>query len=237
MWDRKELKAQGKAAFRANYWKCVVVSIIMGMLTGATASVSYNNANQQQVEQQAQGVVNQIQAMTPQQQMGLALAIASGMTLIITISVLLRIFVFNPLEVGCFSFFKENVQDAPADFGSIGIGFGNYGHTFVTLFLRDLFLALWTCLFIIPGFIKSYSYRMVPFILVDEPDLTAMETIQRSKDMMNGHKWNAFILDLSFIGWALLTILTLGLVGIFWYNPYKYNTDAALYLALRDQNR
>lgn len=233
MWSRVELKEQGKAAFRMNYWKCVLVSIIMSMLTAATVTVGYNQQAQQSQEQQAQNILQQVQSLPQEQQFALAAGIAGGITIIIVCSILLKIFVFNPLLVGCFSFFKENVQAGPADFNSIGVGFRSYGHTFVTLLLRDIFITLWTMLLIIPGIIKSYSYRMVPYILADRPELSATETIALSKDMMNGHKWNAFILDLSFIGWALLSIITLGLVGIFWYNPYKYNTDAALYLAIK----
>ena len=101
------------------------------------------------------------------------------------------------------------------------------------MLLSGLFIFLWGLLFIIPGIIKSYSYRMVPYILRDEPELSPMEVISRSRDMMNGQKLNAFILDLSFIGWALLTALTCGLAGIFYVGPYKAGTDAALYDAVK----
>lgn len=235
MWSRKELKTQGKAAFKLNYWKCVIVSIILSMLTAATVSVSYNEQLQQNQEQQAQNLLQQIQSMPQQQQIALAAGVAGGLTIIIIVSILLKIFVYNPLLVGCYSFFTKNVQDGPADLGSLSVGFRDYGHTFVTLFLRDLFIALWTCLFIIPGIIKSFSYRLVPYIIADHPELSATETLALSKNMMYGHKWKAFVLDLSFIGWILLSVLTLGLVGIFWYEPYQNNTDAALYLAIKEE--
>ena len=83
---------------------------------------------------------------------------------------------------------------------------------------------------------KSYSYRMVPFIIKDRPDLSATEVISESRRMMQGHKWNTFVLDLSFLGWALLGVLTLGLVSVFWTEPYYRNTHAALYLQLSGQN-
>ena len=95
---------------------------------------------------------------------------------------------------------------------------------------------LWTCLFIIPGIIKSYSYRMVPYILADNPELGAVEAITLSRQMMDGNKGRAFLLDLSFIGWTILTIITLGIVGLFWANPYFYATDAELYRTLKDNN-
>lgn len=235
MWDRTQLKAQGKMAFRMNYWKCVVVSIIMGILTTTTTTVSYNQANSQQQEQAAQSMIQQIQGLSQGEQIALAAGVAGGLTIIFVISILLKIFFFNPLLVGCYSFFRENVQYTPADFSMIGTGFKDYVHTFITLFLRDLFITLWTLLLIVPGIVKSYSYRLVPYILAERPDLSPTETITMSRQMMDGNKWNAFILDLSFIGWALLSIITLGIVGVFWYFPYKYNTDAALYLAIKNQ--
>ena len=238
MWDRAELKAQGKAAFRLNYWKCVLVSAILGFLTAATTTVSATNSanqqSQQEINQAADNIVNQIQAMPHDQQVALAAGIAGGITMIMIVSILIKIFVYNPLTVGCYSFFTRNVAAGPADLSSLGIGFRRFGHTFATLFLKDLFLTLWSLLFFIPGLIKSYSYRMVPYILADNPELSATETITLSRRMMDGHKMNAFILDLSFIGWVILTILSFGLVGIFWYGPYKDNTDAALYLAIKD---
>jgi uncharacterized membrane protein len=100
-------------------------------------------------------------------------------------------------------------------------------------FLRDLYLTLWTCLFFIPGIVKSYSYRMVPYILAENPELSAREAITLSRKMMYGHKWSTFVLDLSFIGWQLLSGITMGLVGVFYTNPYVAATDAELYRTLR----
>ena len=118
----------------------------------------------------------------------------------------------------------------------IKVGFTDYGHKFCTMLLYSVFLVLWTMLFIIPGIIKSYSYRMVPFIVQDYPELSAREVINKSREMMNGQKMEAFKLDLSFIGWFALSLLTLGLVGVFWTNPYFYNTNAALYRRLNGED-
>ena len=76
---------------------------------------------------------------------------------------------------------------------------------------------------------------MVPYILTDYPELSPTEVITASRKMMDGHKWNTFLLDLSFIGWFILTALTLGLVGIFWASPYWQSTNAALYLELKNE--
>ena len=103
----------------------------------------------------------------------------------------------------------------------------------MTLLLTTIFQYLWF-ITVIGGFIKMYSYRMVPFIVAENPDLKPREAITLSRRMMNGHKWQAFKLDLSFFGWILLGALTLGLVNVFWTVPYMESAQAALYLKLRD---
>lgn len=235
MWSTNEIKARGRAALKLNYWKCVLVSFIMGFVLSGPSSISSRfNTSSEESQQAMQELQESVDSLTPGQRIALAAGVAGVFTLVFVISLLIKIFLYNPLKVGGLAFFKRNVQDAPADLNEIGVGFRNYMHTFVTLFLNDLFLTLWTLLLIVPGIIKSYSYRMVPYILADEPELSPTETITRSRQMMDGHKWHTFCYDLSFIGWALLTILTCGLVGMFWFGPYKNNSDAALYLELRD---
>ena len=134
--------------------------------------------------------------------------------------------------MGCYGFFRENAKGQHPDLGVLKTGFAKYGHTFLTLLLRDIFLILWTLLFIIPGIVKSYSYRMVPFILRDNPGLTASQVITRSRKLMDGQKWNMFVFDLSYIGWFLLGCITFGLVNVFWTEPYRQNANAAIYLKL-----
>ena len=75
---------------------------------------------------------------------------------------------------------------------------------------------------------------MVPYIIADNPDMSATDVIKFSREMMNGNKWRAFVLDLSFIGWYILSGLTLGILSVFYVNPYIYATDAELYMALKN---
>ena len=110
---------------------------------------------------------------------------------------------------------------------------GAYGKTVWTLFLMKLYTFLWSLLLIIPGIVKSYEYRMVPYLLADCPDLSTEDAFRISREMMDGEKMNAFILDLSFIGWKILSSITCGLVGLFYANPYEYATDAELFLILK----
>ncbi|BDC77748.1 DUF975 family protein [Enterococcus faecalis] len=96
-----------------------------------------------------------------------------------------------------------------------------------------VFTSLWSLLFIIPGIIKSYSYSQSYFIYYDIVIQTGkkpkvLDVITSSKELMNGYKWNLFWLNLTFIGWHILSILTLG-IGYLWLNPYICATEAAFY--------
>ena len=232
MRDNTELKSIGKAAFKANYWSSVVASLVLYALLGGTAAANSANGSSAETTVQGQSIENAVNGLTDTQQFAVLGAIATAGLVITIISLLIKIFLTNPLQVGCYHFFRNNVATTGATLNDLKEGFGDYGRVFITLFLRDLFLVLWSLLFFIPGIVKSYSYRLVPYLLKDHPELSATEAITRSRQMMNGHKWQAFTLDLSFIGWYLLGILTLGAVTIFWANPYHDNAAAALYLDL-----
>lgn len=122
-------------------------------------------------------------------------------------------------------------------FSGIFAGFthGRFIPTLLNTFLTAFFTSLWTLLLIIPGIIKSYSYAMAPYIMKDlldagkEPEPT--EAITKSRELMNGHKWELFVFDLSFMGWNLLACLTLG-IGFLWVLPYYNAAHAGFYRAL-----
>ena len=113
------------------------------------------------------------------------------------------------------------IQDLFSQFDRFGQGFAQH-------FLRGLYIALWSLLLIIPGIVKGYAYAMTPFIMAENPDLSANDAITASRELMDGHKWELFILDLTFIGWGILAALTLNL-GHLALNPYKNAAYAAFY--------
>ena len=106
--------------------------------------------------------------------------------------------------------------------------FNRFSDGFCLAFFQGLFCFLWSLLLIIPGIIKSYAYAMAPFIMAEHPELTARECLNASTELMEGHKSELFFLELSFIGWGFLNILTLG-IGSFWLNPYINAAFAAFY--------
>jgi uncharacterized membrane protein len=138
--------------------------------------------------------------------------------------------------MGCRRFFLLNLNQ-PASVNSIGYAFDHgYINTVKTLFIRDLKVIGWGLLFVIPGIVKSYEYQMIPYLLAEDPTMSTRDAFAKSREMMTGNKWKSFVLDLSFIGWELLSVITLGLVGVFYANPYMQQTNAALYETLRYGN-
>lgn len=213
MWNRKELKAKAKAAFKRNYWNCVLVALLLLVVTAAFSG----NVN----------LKNNTEAAN-----NLNVSVSYGGA---AIFMLIHFLARNPFSVGVDKFFADNAADK-APLNDLTMGFTvSYVRNILAMLLRDLFITLWSLLFIIPGIVKTYSYRMVPYILADDPTIDAKAAIDLSRTMMHGQKWKSFVLDLSFIGWYWLSILTLGLVGLFYVNPYKAAADAELYLALKNK--
>lgn len=228
MWSISEVKAIGKKAFKANYWPSVIVAVLMGIfLGGTTASSNWRMQNK------PEEVSITMSGLDSKETVAAVLVFIGIIGTVLAVALLIKIFIGNPITLGGYNFFKQNIEDTPAPLSILGTGFQNYGHNFVTLLLRDLYVFLWTLLLIVPGIIKAYSYSMVPFILAENPDMPANEVLNRSREMMDGNKMQAFLMDLSFIGWILFGIVTLGLGLIFWTSPYLYSSHAALYLKLK----
>lgn len=108
-------------------------------------------------------------------------------------------------------------------------GFDNFGRKLGGYLWMELFIYLWSLLFVIPGIIKAISYALTPYILADCKNVRATDALKLSMRMMEGHKWEYFVLGLSFIGWMLLTFLTCGLLYVFYVGPYMNNTFAGYY--------
>ena len=115
----------------------------------------------------------------------------------------------------------------------VNYGFKYYGRTIGGMLLVVVFTFLWSLLFVIPGIVKGYSYALTPYILIDDPQISIRDAVRKSQRMMSGQKFNLFYLQLSFIGWWILSILTGG-IGFLWLTPYFTTSMAAFYRNLRD---
>lgn len=145
-------------------------------------------------------------------------------------SFILTLLFLSPLQVGYYNTFRKLYQEGSASLtgNMFTTGFSNWGHIVLGQLLMGIFIFLWSLLLIVPGIVKAYAYAMTPYILVERPELSVNEAIGLSRRMMKGRKFDLFYLHLSFIGWALLCILTLG-IGFLWLYPYMMTAQAAFY--------
>lgn len=144
--------------------------------------------------------------------------------------------VIGPMTIGLSSSLLTSSRNkTAADIGEMfSAGFKeNFGRALLIGLLKSVFICLWTCLFVIPGIIKAYSYGMAEYIAVDHPEYTWKECIDASKELMNGNKWRLFCLDFSFIGWAFVSMLTCGL-GSLWVVPYQNMARVEFYRDLSE---
>lgn len=227
MWSIAELKNRGKQAFRANYWQSVAVSFVMAIFAGGTASAATNRVQNTTSEVTVEGA-----GVSPEQAAFIAAVVLGVVFTVGIVGSIVHALLANPIEVGGRRFFEKNANDPTTQFNTMFEGFQDYGRVLVTMLIRDVFILLWTLLLIIPGAMKAYSYRLVPYLVKDRPELSPMEVLAESEALMRGNRWRAFVMDLSFLGWLLLGVVTLNLGNIFWTNPYMNATDAALYQEL-----
>lgn len=256
MWTRKELKERAKEALKRNYWKIVLVSLIGMLIGGGLGSsgisgggsdirdMASDNVKEHFTEHEnddvdwegAEAVLDDIQMdIRPQDIVAVAFTVIVVLivtAIVLAIGIALDVLLLNPVQVGINRFMVKSLDDT-ARIAEVGYTFDhNYKNGVKVMFFKDLYVVLWSLLFIVPGIYKAYQYRMVPYILGENPDMTYQEVLQRSKDMMDGQKWDAFVLDLSFILWHMLGGITCGLAEIFYVAPYVNLTDAALYSRL-----
>lgn len=227
---RKELKQEAKDQLRGNWGWAILLSFVSGLLAYIVNDISYFTTNGKDAiagyvdSLQENAVHTTIYTVTnhPNPLTGLITAIVS-----LLIGVLFWGVTYTVLR------FRDKGEKANIFKGMFsGYTGGRFDSTFVTYLLYEVFLLLWALLLLIPAFIKSYSYAMTPYILKDMIDAghkpTATEAITESRQLMDGHKAELFVLDLSFLGWWLLSVITFG-IGFLWVTPYYRQTKANFY--------
>lgn len=240
--NRRQIKENAKNSLSRGYWSCVLAGLVLAVATGALGnSPAPNNYNIKGMSDQSGSFFSgEMFSYDPGEFFGsldipvymigtffLILMIALAVSLILTV------FLLQPLEVGCRKFFAGTAR-GDYDLSDLGVAFSlSYTNIVKIMFLRQLYIFLWSLLFIIPGIIKIYEYRMIPYILAERPDISKQDAFRASRTMMYGSKLDTFIFDLTFIGWFFLDSITFGLVGIFYVNPYYYGACAGLYEFLK----
>lgn len=232
MWSRQELKMRGKMAFQRNYASAVAVALLMGIISLLFGSGN-NSSGAQNIQSGEYGnaVMDGVSRITDLPNFSLIAGMVGILGILSALAVfLLKIFVEAVLEVGGYRFFILNQTERPKMSVMLDpFHSGHYGNVVGTMFVMRLFIGLWSLLLIVPGIIKAYEYLMVPYILAENPGMDRREAFQISKQMMDGNKMDAFVMDLSFFGWHFLSIFTCGLLSIFYVDPYRQATFAELY--------
>lgn len=252
MWTRSELKQNAKEALKRNYWKAVLVSFIMILLGGGlspAASASWKTDGSRYDEKVGEYIMENdalpdsaIASAVDELEkadVGVVTAVAVAMIVVCIIVIVIiaavmafEVFVANPLIIGSQRFMIKSLEGS-GNISELGYTFDHsYLNGVKTMFFRELHIFLWALLFIIPGIYKKYQYYMVEYILTERPDMPYKEVLNLSKEMMEGQKWNAFVLDLSFILWHMLGTITCGLAEVLYVRPYINLTRASLYCTL-----
>lgn len=214
------VKQKASDALRFQYWPIVGIGLLAGVLSGGTVSFSYNQAGMDNLRE-AFGNDELFRRI-----MGLLIGIA------ITVSVVSLLYLFlvgNVIRVGNAKILLSAYRHERFRITDLFAGFRQYGRLVGTMALYTLFVTLGFMCFIVPGIIVALGLFEVPYLLSEDPSLSGMDVIRRSWEDMRGHKGELFGLVMSFFGWIILTILTFGVLAIFYTGPYISLSEAGYY--------
>lgn len=243
MWTRKELKKYAKDFLRKHYWKAFIVCLIFTLITGGGANNSGNDeyVDPPQIESResvgddnlfergADGIIRIFGSYSSFP----LWVIGTSFVVFLVIALVIVSFLVGPLIiVGKDRFFLRSFEgDVKISHLFSTFNRNEFWGIFKCMFITGLKNLLWFLLLIIPGIVKAYEYSMVPYLLTEDTNLTSREAIEISRNLTEGHKWDLFVLDLSFLGWNILGTLLFG-IGTFFVTPYYEATWARLYNVL-----
>lgn len=142
----------------------------------------------------------------------------------------------GPLTMGQVDYELKVLRKEEKNVSDLFSGFKNgFGRNLLLFIIKFIYLFLWYLLFIIPGIIKSYSYKMSFFIAHDDPNIDPEDAITKSRRMMDGHKWELFLLHLSYLGWLILSVLTCGVLYILYVGPWMRLAEAKFYEQIKEE--
>lgn len=230
MWSRGELKERAKNILRGNYLNLIVVCFVMVLFTMITYSKIFINNDIFIATNYYDNPFYGVEKIFNKS--------FFAVIIIIFIKIFFDLAIVNQIRVGGFKYIAETnkhnkVEIVPSLLWTLKTG--NFTKVFSTMFFRDLSIALWCLLFVVPGIIKYYQYYFVPFILADNPSIDRERALEISKLMTDGEKMNIFILNISFGPWYLLLYFIPFAFKSVFLMPYTLSTDAQLYLTLKEE--
>lgn len=205
--DRIRIKENGKLHYQNNKWQNVLVILINTLIVGGVQVVVRLSGDDW--------------------------VLAMFMSLV---SIAVSLLVVNIITMGTMTWFHRSIKTEGLKMEEMFWTFKeDYGGNVLMMFLISLYTALWSMLFVIPGIVKGYSYSLAIYIKSENPNIPASTAIELSKRMTNGHKMDLFVLDMSFIGWGILSAFTLNILGILYVMPYQYASKAFAYEEIKEE--
>ena len=228
MFIRSELKQKAKNSIHKNIWLCIGVTLIYALLTRELFGVEFNIETNEAFFRVGLGSAANISLDF------IHLEIPTSIVAVVSIaSLAFSFFIVNPIVVGHARFYLDN-REQNSYFETLFFAFNkDYLNIVKVMLLRELYIALWTLCFIVPGFIKLYEYSMIPYLLAENPALDSEQAFAMTKEITYGAKFNLFVLDLSFILWEIFGTLTLG-IGQLYVNVYTAATKVEAYIFLKE---
>jgi hypothetical protein len=236
MLKAKEYRKIARESLRGHWLTAIGTGVVAGLLgasiqlssdTGLTMSAGEGGSDYEASELTIQQILysDWFQKMLP---------VLAGIGLLMIIWFLVQLIVGGAVTLGYARFNLQLVDGEEVRFRNLFTHMNRKWEGFCMQFFRGMLILLWSLLLVIPGIIASYRYAMTPYILAEDDSLSVMEAISLSKKMMKGNKWKLFCLDLSFLGWALLCFVTMGIASL-WINPYTEASRAAFYREVSEQ--
>jgi len=216
--SRKTLKAFAKEKLKGRWGSAVAVAFVAGVVGVYGGFGSPSNSNQ-------------VDTVVPNLDPGV-MGFVTAMLIVGFIWMLLAFFVGPVIALGERTFFVGVCRDEPVKFSTLFSRFSICLKAWCLNFMMAIFIGLWSLLLVVPGIIAYYRYFLAKYIMAEDTSVGVMDAIRQSKEMMKGYKGKLFVLELSFIGWALLCGLTLG-IGLLWLIPYLRTTETAFYLEIK----
>ena len=215
--NAKDYKCIALDALRGN-WKTAMLTGFVASLFGAGTIYSGSGNYSSDDSEIGQQILEFFRSPEGKEILGIALSILGALAILAIVS----IFISGAMRLGYAKFNLNLIDRKPVAFSDLFSQMDRKWKGFCMNFLTGLYIFLWTLLLVIPGIVKSFSYAMTPFILSENPHMTANEAITESRELMDGNKWRLFCLYLSFIGWSILTSLP-GMAAIA-YSVFRFNS-------------
>lgn len=212
-------RERARNALRGHWGTAILVGFVASLLGGA----SYDSVKLQ-LTQKVSVNLHEL----PPQLYGFLFTVVSVLAILGSAMTLVFILLGGVIQLGSARYHLNLIDGRDATFSDLFSQFSRFGSALVMNLLNSLFVFLWMLLLVIPGIIAAYSYAMAPYIMLEDPNCGGYEALRRSKQLMKGHKMDLFLLELSFIGWHILCLFTLG-IGSLWLQPYISTSRASFY--------